>query len=159
MIIGWRPEQDDELRRLQAKGLTGGQIAYELRHVRPGASRGSVISRLKRLGLSPLGGPIGGKVESRAPREPGFRPKPKPKFNSMMVAASCASIVPLPEPPPSGGVGLFESCDGQCRWPLNHHDPISEFRFCGAGTVGGSSWCADHCRLAYTRLARGEAAE
>ena len=38
-----------------------------------------------------------------------------------------------------------------CRWPIG--DPKDDdFHFCGADSVTGKPYCAEHCKLAYTSL-------
>lgn len=56
-------------------------------------------------------------------------------------------FAPLPESRP---VRLMKAERCQCRWPLG--DPrAKEFRFCGAESIIGSSYC-----LAHKRMSRGE---
>jgi hypothetical protein len=49
---------------------------------------------------------------------------------------------------PSSGVRLFDLRATQCRWPLDDHRPAR--LFCGSATVGTSSWCEHHQRIAFT---------
>lgn len=63
---------------------------------------------------------------------------------------SCAKIAAdLPPQPTSSGISLFDMGYGQCRWPLNDVNPISEFRFCGAKSEG--SWCETHKALGWAK--------
>jgi GcrA cell cycle regulator len=43
---------------------------------------------------------------------------------------------------------LEEIRDSACRWPLG--DPRSgDFAYCGLTPIGGQSYCAGHCQMAY----------
>jgi hypothetical protein len=58
----------------------------------------------------------------------------------------------LPRPP---GVRLFDLRGGQCRWPVDDGRPARFF--CGSPSVGASSWCDQHQRLAFTGYSKSNA--
>jgi hypothetical protein len=72
------------------------------------------------------------------------------------VKAEPIRIVAPPPPPakPAAlkGILLFDLRDGHCRWPLGNDRPAR--LFCGAPSVGTSSWCEHHQRIAFTGLGR-----
>ena len=46
-------------------------------------------------------------------------------------------------------LGIMELKLNTCRWPIG--DPTDEdFHFCGANTVMGKPYCAEHCAMAYS---------
>src|SRR5215831_9138054 len=47
------------------------------------------------------------------------------------------------------GLGFWDIRRGQCHWPLTDEPSIHDFRYCGAKTLAGTSWCEQHARLAY----------
>lgn len=60
-------------------------------------------------------------------------------------------------------VSIFKATPSQCRWPLNEVGgpngvPLSDFRFCGARILDGSSYCETHRRRSIGKF-RAEAAE
>ena len=70
------------------------------------------------------------------------------------VKAEPIRIVP-PVPPPAAplnGILLFDLREGHCRWPLGNDRPAR--LFCGAASVGTSSWCEHHQRIAFTGFGR-----
>jgi hypothetical protein len=42
---------------------------------------------------------------------------------------------------------IFDLREGQCRWPVDDHEPAE--CFCGVPTVHGTSWCAAHFMRAF----------
>ncbi|MEM9223281.1 MAG: GcrA family cell cycle regulator, partial [Pseudomonadota bacterium] len=59
-----------------------------------------------------------------------------------------AEIVPL-----HGGIGLLELKNSSCRWPIG--DPSEDgFRFCGAPTGCGDTYCKAHAELAFPARAK-----
>ena len=50
------------------------------------------------------------------------------------------------------GVTLFDLRVEQCRWPIDDGRPAR--LFCGSPTVGTTSWCEHHQRLAFAGLGR-----
>jgi len=54
-----------------------------------------------------------------------------------------------------GGVGIFDVCWGDCRWPMTEVSPISDFRYCGAPVVD-RCWCSVHADVALQRTRRLE---
>ena len=50
------------------------------------------------------------------------------------------------------GVLLLDLKPGQCRFILRDGKP--PVRYCGAPTISGGSWCAEHRRIVYVRAER-----
>ncbi|MBQ4472179.1 MAG: global cell cycle regulator GcrA-like protein [Alphaproteobacteria bacterium] len=46
-------------------------------------------------------------------------------------------------------IGIMELKLNTCRWPIG--DPTDDdFHFCGATTVAGKPYCAEHCAMAFS---------
>lgn len=118
----WTTANIERLKSLHAQGLSNSQIAAEL-----GTTRNTVIGKLSRLSLS--------------------NPDRDPVWTEEKIGRVKAGpeLQDLPPQPTSSGISLFDIGYGQCRWPLNEVNPISEFRFCGAKSEG--SWCKTHKAL------------
>ena len=80
------------------------------------------------------------------------KPKPQPKpqdefapaFPMAAKLADFDQIIPFAQ-----RKTILELTDATCRWPIG--DPAQAgFFFCGGGTIAGFSYCAYHCRVAYT---------
>lgn len=173
-LFSWTDECVARLRELQARKLSGGEMAKEF-----GVTRNAVIGKLKRMGLKCESVPAytGKRAVRRAiPKAPPStvtrRAKNGYALGNMMARlgagkpARPSTSQKLSRQAPAEpeilsfeqltahAVTLGEAQEGQCRWPLTPTAPISEFRFCGAPVVvAGCSWCSHHCRMAY-QLAR-----
>jgi GcrA cell cycle regulator len=164
----WTPEQDDQLRRDWANGLTCSQIAGRLG--RPGATRNSVIGRVSRLKLparnhrstcSHTYHVTGSKrkVTTKPKR------KPQPKEAKPYFFGAAAKVAPairrdgLPIPPPEATdvprVSFADLEAHHCRWickddPTGHpqHEPL----FCGEKKLRGLPYCEPHALRAGMRV-------
>jgi len=161
--MSWTDERVDLLRKLWTDGLSASQIAAELSN---GITRNAVIGKVHRLGLS-------GRVKANAPvvarprvQQAAAAPRaakpapPRPmtavRGNTVMVieAQTFEAAAPAPRPmeevviPISERVTIMELREAMCRWPLG--DPSQpDFRYCGARSDVGASYCAHHSRMAY----------
>lgn len=133
--LAWPRELIDRLKTLwNDNRLSASQMAQRL-----GISRGAVLGKAHRLGLSTH------KARSSPPR-PKPAPEWKPKAKSLPPAPP---IVDAPAPPEWLGVRLLELGPQACRYPQGDAVPFS---FCGARKQDGSSYCQYHHRLAYHPL-------
>jgi hypothetical protein len=92
--------------------------------------------------------------QAEAPRKP---PTPVPRLKAsppvQPVKAEPIRVLP-PEPPTASspsvlrGIRLFDLREGHCRWPLGDDRPAR--LFCGAPSVGTTSWCEHHQRMAFS---------
>ena len=167
--MSWTDERIEELRKLWADGLSASQIATTL----GGVSRNAVIGKIHRLGLS-------GRVKSTRParrtssqQAPVARTRPAApppqQARVMAVGSAVVKVVerevyePAPEPvveaevvPLRNGITLDELKASSCRWPVG--DPSSdEFRYCGAHTGAGDTYCAAHADIAFPARTRSRA--
>lgn len=156
---GWTDERVERLKTLWAEGLSASQIAAEL----GGISRNAVIGKVHRLKLS-----------GRAPRSESASRSKKTSVPRSTVARPAAITAPLargnlavalapaslrhsdPEPkvatadvvPMARYLTLLELDACSCRWPIG--DPRSpDFRFCGAPTQPGETYCGPCSRKAF----------
>lgn len=157
--MSWTDERVDLLRKLWTDGLSASQIAAELSN---GITRNAVIGKVHRLGLSgrvKANAPVVARprVQQAAPRVAKPAP-PRPmtavRGNTVMVIETQTFEAPAPRPmeevvvPISERVTIMELREAMCRWPLG--DPSQpDFRYCGARSDVGASYCAHHSRMAY----------
>jgi len=133
-VTAWTPEQDAELRRMCADGMTFAEMAMAL-----GANRNAAIGRAHRRGYH-NGREPGGGNRHRRPRP--VAPPPEP---------------PMPEPTPAEPVNPVHILDlpryGACRWPLWNHTDQPSMMFCGAPVKDESVYCAEHHPRCHTPAA------
>jgi len=139
---GWTQERDACLRRLWDEGLTGSQIAQQLR-----ITRSAVLARARRIRCATRIS-----AESKALTKPRKKPNttnfnfasgrqtrepliPKEPFvHCETVAAPEAMRVPFE---------ALEAFDRRCRYP---HGEAHPYTFCGLPTAMGTSWCVHHLK-------------
>ncbi|WP_114772521.1 GcrA family cell cycle regulator [Microvirga subterranea] len=81
-----------------------------------------------------------------------------PSSRSARISAPGERAMPeIIEPSPRTRTTLFKLRARQCRFIVS--DDRSEALFCGAETQDGSSWCAWHRRLVYTKPLAGGSRE
>jgi hypothetical protein len=148
----WTAEKIEQLRSLHAAGLRWRELMEVF-----GATKGSIIGKLWRLGLCP---PKDRSPEARErsllrrlerrraaarERRPGKprprRPAMKGRRGAMMLLAEEPDL-PAPEPLP-----ILALADGVCRWPVDarHEDGRIVHLFCGRP---GYPYCPRHALLA-----------
>ncbi len=138
--MSWTDEKVAVLRQYWGSGKSASEIAEMI----GGMSRNAVIGKAHRLGLAGRPSPI---------KERKARPKaPSPSHASPATTTTPATPkVPLDnvvELLPGGGATILSLTERMCRWP--HGDPKKPgFRFCGKPAADGTSYCADHLKLAY----------
>jgi GcrA cell cycle regulator len=157
----WTAEAVEDLKKLALQGKSASHISLALGV----GSRNAVIGKASRIGIKLSGGgaSVRGKGMPRAPR-----PKWAPAHTTRPQAEaqlSGAAVSHKPEASPGhdrvagmsfavAEIGemrrlrLEDIRDSACRWPLG--DPRSgDFAYCGLTPVGGQSYCAGHCQMAY----------
>ena len=168
----WTAEAVEDLKRLALEGKSASHISAALGV----GSRNAVIGKASRIGIKLNGGggaPASGKGSSRATR-PQWPAAYYPRPSADAQRAGAAAVRNLQVSPDGGAAGKryavaeigemrrlrFEDIrESACRWPLG--DPRSgDFAYCGLTPVGGQSYCAGHCQMAYrSRHARPIARE
>jgi GcrA cell cycle regulator len=158
----WTAEAVEDLKKLALEGKSASHISVALGV----GSRNAVIGKASRIGIKLSGGggaSVRGKGAPRAAR---------PQWATAHTARSNADAqrfraAAARDPQLLAGDGRatgrsfgiaeigemrrlrFEDIrESACRWPLG--DPRSgDFAYCGLTPVGGQSYCAGHCQMAY----------
>lgn len=152
MVNRWTEAEDEMLRDLWSKDLSGGQIAT-LMH----KTRNSIIGRAHRMKLARRRNP--GNRTTRKPRSPKLLRVKRPvgKRRISCVKLGNAGQVPRPKPvaiapcQPPLMLGLMDISDATCRFPIG--DPKdTNFGFCGHNPKDGSSYCEGHHALCYVPM-------
>ena len=158
----WTAEAVEDLKRLALQGKSASHISAALGV----GSRNAVIGKASRIGIKLSGGggaPVRGKGPPRAAR-PQWAPAHTPRLDADAQRSRAAVTHDLQVPATDGRAAgrsfggaeigemrrlrLEEIRDSACRWPLG--DPRSgDFAYCGLTPVGGQSYCAGHCQMAY----------
>lgn len=155
MINGWNDERVELLKRLWADGLSASQIAKQL----GGVTRNAVIGKVHRLGLA-------GRA---APSRPAKRPVPIARVKPAVAiqpeprpVEPVAEAIEVPPARPAQAVpgaaartaargdmiGVLQLGPHMCKWPIGDPgDP--DFGFCGAQSLPGGVYCAEHAAVAY----------
>jgi GcrA cell cycle regulator len=159
----WTAEAVDDLKKLALEGKSASHISAALGV----GSRNAVIGKASRIGIKLTGGGGGtarGKGAQRAARPQWTAAA---RYAPPGADGQCVSVAAAPDlqvsPRDRGAAGktfgvieigemrrvrLEEVRDSACRWPLG--DPRSgDFAYCGLTRVGGQSYCAGHCQMAY----------
>lgn len=156
--MSWTDDRVSLLKKLWGEGHTAAEIAKQL----GGVTRNAVIGKAHRLKLSNRVSPIqqnrkpaNKNIERKAPVEKVAKmPAAAASKASSSSVASAVRKVKEEAPIPSGD--LYDMMDLQprmCRWPSG--DPKEEgFGFCGARTIAGIPYCAEHAKLAYQPATR-----
>jgi hypothetical protein len=82
-------------------------------------------------------------------------PSPKPGKPALLPGPIEIIRIPSPAPTlkPATGIRLFDLRVTHCRWPVGDDRPAR--LFCGAPTVGTTSWCEHHQRVVFGRSRSG----
>ncbi len=158
--MSWTDDRVEQLKKLWLDGRSASQIAAELAN---GITRNAVIGKVHRLGLSGrVKAPSMSAPRPRPPKQHQHQNRPAMRTNNapMTRGANALAYMPRTDPVPvqrpmeevvipmSERVTIMELRESMCRWPLG--DPTSaDFRYCGAGSPIGVSYCAYHSRVAY----------
>jgi GcrA cell cycle regulator len=158
----WTAEAVEDLKKLALEGKSASHISAALGV----GSRNAVIGKASRIGIKLSGGgsaSVRGKGPPRAARiqwAPAHTTRPNGDAQrSGAAAARDLQVLPADGRAPGRSFGVAEIGemrrlrledirDSACRWPLG--DPRSgDFAYCGLTPVGGQSYCAGHCQMAY----------
>lgn len=148
-IGNWTDERVDLLKKLWADGYSCSVIAAEI----GGITRNAVIGKVTRLGLpfrkTQKDGRPRGQRWKECHRSPGRR---RFVFPTAPVLSGVASIVHAPKSPDHLGLTFDQLKPGlfQCRY-IDGDVREGTHTYCGQPTLDGSSYCAFHHRICYTR--------
>ena len=145
--IWWTDERLDELKLRWINGETASQICRAMK----ATSRNAVLGKAFRLKLAPRATKGSGQVARKSNRA---RKKRIKELNGD-IAIVGEHIVMVEEKPLPGFVNpkpLIDLKENDCRWP--GPGPVEQRQFCAAPVLNGYSYCAGHCRIAYTPHSR-----
>lgn len=142
--MDWNEERTATLRKLWLEGMSASQVARQL----GGVSRSAVIGKVHRLGITVRETPVRPRATarsvvrapspSRAARETASTPRPALRLVETAEMAPTASILGL--------------STHSCRWPIGNPDS-HDFGFCGREKTARASYCDEHARGAFRKLA------
>jgi GcrA cell cycle regulator len=136
MSWGWPEEDDERLAALWEEGVSGRLIGVALKR-----SRGAVLGRARRLGLSPRPVPVAFMQDVER----------IPKQVPHVVVQKVLLPVPAPPGPPKRKLSLWLVPTGvvrECQWP--HGTPgQASFYLCGDPSFPCRPYCERHCRRAF----------
>jgi len=142
-IMDWNEERTATLRKLWLEGMSASQVARQL----GGISRSAVIGKVHRLGITVRDVPARQHVVRTASRA---MPRSRPAREATAAPRPALRLAELAELAPTASIlGLSTH---SCRWPIGHpgsHD----FGFCGREKSARGSYCEDHARGAFRKLA------
>lgn len=163
----WTDERVADLKRLNAIGLSGSQIAAEMDC---GFSRSAVIGKLSRLGIKSSHREEGKRegyaarthknaarfARSKIEREIADRTKNAAIRSTLLARAKSIGELPpddpvtlSPEPETLSVVALSDLRDESCRWPFSDSDE-NVIGFCGLPRRDNTvHYCECHCKRAF----------
>jgi GcrA cell cycle regulator len=123
----WDDEKIACVRRLKEEGLSASEIAGEM-----GTTKGSILGKLRRLGLFEPKTNGGAALKGRA-----------------YVARKRKVLAANGNPHlPPHSISLLDLKPADCRWPVTDRPP---HLFCGRPKWGSSSYCCSHTAKAWRR--------
>ena len=157
-MVDWTEKRIAKLKLLHKEGLSDVAIAKKLG---PAFTKGMVIGKLRRLDLASKAAKTSRARKATTPiGDPSLKRCPAQKSAPSPSKRAAAIILPAPNAGPRTLEVRAEACElvdlrsGQCRFPLGDDRPAR--LFCGAATVGTSSWCEYHLRVVFASFARSE---
>jgi GcrA cell cycle regulator len=163
----WPGDHFDMLVMLCANGVTGGEAATAINaRFGTGYTRNAVIGQAYRH-IKSKRDQTGRGNARRKPKPPPRAVAPAPvkidgpgrgnRRRPPPAPPPAPSREPEPDPvvaPDSRRVTLMELRPEMCKWPIGVVG-ASDFGFCGAGAIGGKSYCQHHCGVAYHATVAG----
>jgi hypothetical protein len=151
-MVNWTEKRLERLQQLHKVGFSATAIARKLG---PDFTKSIVLRKVHQLEAERLE-----RARVRAARKTKAQERsaaaPVPALAKVVVGASKpnrpATTAVAVAPSPLRGVSLFDLREGHCRWPVAG-ERIARL-FCGSATVGSSSWCEQHQRIAFAGLGR-----
>jgi len=143
MSIPWSEERVEQLKALDAEGLSAAEVARML----GGTTRNAVIGIISRRGFH---------LEN--PRPPGYKKVSTPKASHLGHGPKIfrynrgpRSAPSLPDPPPAAVESLRLNMEQltrhTCRYP--GPEPHPPYTYCGHPPADGSPYCAAHTRVTF----------
>ncbi len=142
--MDWNEERTATLRKLWLEGMSASQVARQL----GGVSRSAVIGKVHRLGITVRDIPSRPRNTVRT----AVRAQPRARVVRDVVAPvrSAIRLIEVAEMAPTANILGLEI--HSCRWPIGNPDS-HDFGFCGREKTARGSYCDDHARGAFRKLA------
>ncbi|KQY30073.1 GcrA cell cycle regulator [Caulobacter sp. Root1455] len=137
--MDWNEERTATLRKLWLEGMSASQVARQL----GGVSRSAVIGKVHRLGITVRDIPTRQRTAVRA----------QPRARIIRDAAPirpALRLIEIAEMAPTANILGLET--HSCRWPIGNPE-CHDFGFCGREKTARGSYCDEHARGAFRRLA------
>ena len=146
--IWWTDERLDELRLRWINGETASEICRAMH----ATSRNAVLGKAFRLKLpARISWFSQSARQSNKARKRRIRKRIKDAMGEQIKMVE--PLTPLkPRPDFANAKSFAELREGDCRWPGS--GPVEQLQFCAAPVLKGYSYCAGHCRIAYTPHSR-----
>ena len=143
-IMDWNEERTATLRKLWLEGMSASQVARQL----GGVSRSAVIGKVHRLGITVRDVPARQRTTVRTANR--AQPRTRPIREVTQTPRPALRLVEIAEMAPTSCIlGLSSN---SCRWPIGNPD-AHDFGFCGREKTTRGSYCDDHARGAFRKLA------
>src|SRR3954469_6834699 len=142
--MDWNEERTATLRKLWLEGMSASQVARQL----GGVSRSAVIGKVHRLGITVRDIPS----RQRATVRTAVRAQPRARVirDSAPVQRPALRLIEIAEMAPTASILGLEI--HSCRWPIGDVE-AHDFGFCGREKTARASYCDDHARGAFRKLA------
>jgi hypothetical protein len=152
-MVNWTEKRLERIQQLHKVGFSATIIARKLG---PSFTKGIVLRKINQLQAERLERARVRAARKEAKAEKLSPPRPQPAPKAIIATARptrpapriTAVTQPAPKPPTIRGIALFDLREGHCRWPVAG-ERIARL-FCGSATVGTSSWCDQHQRIAFS---------
>jgi GcrA cell cycle regulator len=141
--MDWNEERTATLRKLWLEGMSASQVARQL----GGVSRSAVIGKVHRLGITVRDIPTRQRTSVRTT----VRAQPRARVvRDAAPVRPALRLIEIAEMAPTANILGLET--HSCRWPIGNPDS-HDFGFCGREKTARGSYCDEHARGAFRRLA------
>jgi GcrA cell cycle regulator len=142
--MDWNEERTATLRKLWLEGMSASQVARQL----GGVSRSAVIGKVHRLGITVRDVP----ARQRTTVRTAVRAQPRARGGRDNAPAQrpALRLIEIAEMAPTANILGLEI--HSCRWPIGDVES-HDFGFCGREKLARASYCDDHARGAFRKLA------
>jgi GcrA cell cycle regulator len=142
--MDWNEERTATLRKLWLEGMSASQVARQL----GGVSRSAVIGKVHRLGITVREVP----TRQRSAARGAVRTHSRARVvrDAAPAQRSALRLLEIAEMAPTASILGLET--HSCRWPIGNPDS-HDFGFCGREKTARGSYCDDHARGAFRKLA------
>ena len=104
-------------------------------------TRNACIGKARRLGLATRDNIPRAIIERRRIK------RMKTKIDAPIPPVEAERAFESPE-----GLDIYQTRDGDCKWPLGEMHALPPFRYCGGPAVLGRPYCSKHVRKAYNSV-------